>query len=126
MQDEPRPDELVKAVADFLRDTIVPEVSGGHSAFKLRVAINALNLVVRQLTLADSTDAAEQHRLSQMLGVQGALKELNALLAARIALGEMNLTSPGLADHLWATTLEKLAVDQPRYETYRRELERKG
>ena len=124
MQDEPRPDELVKAVADFLRDSIVPEISG-HSAFKLRVAINALDLVVRQLTLADASDATEHHRLAQMLGVQGALKDLNALLAARIASGEMDLTSPGVADHLWATTLDKLAVDQPKYESYRRELERK-
>lgn len=124
MQDEPRPDELVKAVADFLRDTITPEISG-HSAFKLRVAINALELVVRQLTLAQTSDATEHHRLSQLLGVQGALKELNALLAERIASGEVDLTSPGVADHLWAVTLDKLAVDQPNYASYKRELERK-
>ena len=50
MQDEPTPTELTKAVADFLRNDIAPLISG-HNAFKLRVAINALDLVTRQLTL---------------------------------------------------------------------------
>ena len=36
MQDEPTPSELIKAVADFLRNELTPQVSG-HSAFKLRV-----------------------------------------------------------------------------------------
>jgi hypothetical protein len=52
MQDEPTPIELTKAVADFLRDDIAPMISG-HNAFKLRVAINMLDLVTRQLTLAE-------------------------------------------------------------------------
>ena len=30
--------------------------------------------------------------------------------------------TPGLADHLWATTMEKLAVDQPQYVPYQRAL----
>ena len=51
MQDEPTPDELIKAVADFLRSDIAPAISG-HDAFKLRVSINALDLVTRQLALA--------------------------------------------------------------------------
>ncbi len=46
MQDEPTPEELTSAVADFLRNDIAP-VFGGHNAFKLRVAINALDLVTR-------------------------------------------------------------------------------
>jgi hypothetical protein len=58
MQDEPTPSELIKAVADFLRNELTPVV-GGHSAFKMRVAINALDLVTRQLTLESSSDAAE-------------------------------------------------------------------
>jgi hypothetical protein len=41
---------------------------------------------------------------------------------ARIAAGAVDLNTPGLAEHLWATTLAKLAVDQPTYASYRREL----
>ena len=56
MQDEPTPVELTKAVADFLRQEIMPMIEG-HDAFKLRVAINMLDLVTRQLTLEQGGDA---------------------------------------------------------------------
>jgi hypothetical protein len=121
MQDEPTPDELLKAVADFLRSDIVPVISG-HNAFKLRVSINALDLVTRQLALAQDSDAAEVARLTKLLGMQGTLAELNRALAERIAEGEAGLQTPGLAEHLWQTTMDKLAVDQPNYAAYRREL----
>ena len=125
MQDEPTPEELIKAVADFLRNDIAPVVSG-HNAFKLRVSINALDLVTRQLALEQAGDAAELARLSQLLQMQGSLGELNRALADKIAKGELDLQTPGLADHLWQTTMDKLAVDQPNYASYRRELENKG
>ena len=125
MQDEPTPTELIKAVADFLRNDIAPAISG-HNAFKLRVSINALDLVTRQLALEQGSDAAEAARLVQLLGTQGSLGELNRALAERIATGEVDLQTPGLAEHLWQTTIAKLAVDQPNYGSYKRELEGKG
>ncbi|HEY0568985.1 MAG TPA: DUF6285 domain-containing protein [Xanthobacteraceae bacterium] len=124
MQDEPTPEELIKAVADFLRNDIAPMING-HNAFKLRVSINALDLVTRQLALESRSDAAEVSRLSQLLGKQGSLGELNRVLAERIAKNSVDLQTPGLADHLWQTTMDKLAVDQPNYAAYKRELERK-
>jgi hypothetical protein len=125
MQDEPTPTELIKAVADFLRNEITPVIKG-HNAFKLRVGINALDLVTRQLSLADASDAAEAARLKALLGMQGSLLELNRVLSDRIAKGEVDLQTPGLADHLWQTTMDKLAVDQPNYASYKRELENKS
>jgi Domain of unknown function (DUF6285) len=125
MQDEPTPIELTKAVANFLRNDITPMITG-HQAFKLRVAINALDLVVRQLALSEGSDAAEAGRLKQLLGIDGALLDLNRELAAKIASGEIDLTTPGLAAHLWQTTMDKLAVDQPNYASYKRELGRDG
>ena len=124
MQDEPTPAELIKAVADFLRNDIAP-VMTGHQAFKLRVAANALDLVTRQLKLQQSGEVAEADRLSQLLAMPGSLSELNRALCDRIAKGEADLQSPGLAEHLWQTTMDKLAVDQPNYASYRRELETK-
>jgi hypothetical protein len=121
MQDEPTPTELIKAVADFLRNEITPMIKG-HNAFKLRVGINALDLVTRQLTLEPESDVAEAARLSKLLGMQGSLGELNRALAQRIANGEMDLRTPGLSDHLWQSTMDKLAVDQPNYASYKREL----
>ncbi|MCD0419216.1 DUF6285 domain-containing protein [Rubrivivax sp. JA1024] len=124
MQDEPRPDELIKAVADFLRDQIAPQISG-HAAFKLRVGINALDLVARQLTLSADSDAEELASLKTLLGKDGTLVDLNSDLAERIASGAVDLSTPGVKDHLWRTTLAKLAVDQPNYASYRREMEQK-
>jgi hypothetical protein len=125
MQDEPTPEELTKAVADFLRNDIAPEITG-HNAFKLRVAVNVLDLVTRQLKLGQGSEAAEAARLTRLLGMEGSLIELNRAFAGRIAKGELDLQTPGLADHLWQTTLDKLAVDQPNYASYKRELGRKG
>jgi uncharacterized protein DUF6285 len=123
MQDQPTPIELTKAVVDFLRNDIAPLISG-HQAFKLRVAINALDLVVRQLALSEASDASEAARLTRLLGIDGALVDLNRELAGKISSGEADLQTPGLAAHLWQTTMDKLAVDQPNYASYKRELRR--
>ncbi|MGY3491847.1 MULTISPECIES: DUF6285 domain-containing protein [unclassified Bradyrhizobium] len=123
MQDEPTPTELIKAVADFLRSEIAPAIKG-HNGFKLRVGINALDLVTRQLALAEAGDATEAARLKQLLGTDGTLMELNRVLSKKIAGGEVDLKTPGLSEHLWQTTLDKLAVDQPNYASYKRELEK--
>ena len=47
-------------------------------------------------------------------------------LSDKIAKGEIDLQTPGLSAHLWQTTMDKLAVDQPNYASYKRELGRKG
>src|SRR5689334_9241750 len=125
MQDQPTPIELTRAVADFLRNEITP-LTSGHNAFKLRVAINMLDLVARQLTLAEGSDAAEAASLKKLLGIDGALVDLNRALAEKIASGQVDLATPGLSEHLWQTTMAKLAVDQPNYGSYKRELERDG
>jgi len=122
MQDQPTPVELINAVAEFLRADVAPQLSG-HAAFKLRVGLNALDLVVRQLTHEASGDAAESERLSKLIGASGSLEDLNRLLSARIAGGEMGFQTPGLTDHVWKTTMDKLAIDQPNYASYRRERE---
>jgi hypothetical protein len=76
------------------------------------------------LTLATASDAAEAERLRKLLAMQGSLFELNRALADKIAKGEVDLQTAGLAEHLWQTTMDKLAVDQPGYTAYRRELEK--
>ncbi|HZL00198.1 MAG TPA: DUF6285 domain-containing protein [Caulobacteraceae bacterium] len=118
MQDEPRPSEIIGAVAAFLKTVVVAETTGAV-AFQARVAANALEMMRRQLELAAGEDAAEQDRLTALLAMDGDLTSLNRELAARIARGDMNLATPGLKAHLWATTLAKLAVDQPTYAAYR-------
>jgi len=119
MQDKPPPDEILGAVGRLMRDDLLPQLTG-RSAFLLRVAANAVDLVQRQIALAAVSDAEERTRLAALLQRDGDLATLNAELCAAIESGSMGASTPGLAEHLWATTLAKLAVDQPNYAAYRR------
>jgi len=121
MQDPPTIVEILEATSAFLREVAVPQLSG-HAAFHARVAANALDLVKRELELRPAAERDEHVRLKSLLRQDGSLEELNAALSERIATGAVDLQTPGLAEHLWATTLAKLAVDQPTYASYRREL----
>jgi hypothetical protein len=125
VQDQPTPSEVIGAVAHFLKTVVAAETTGA-TAFQARVAANALEMMRRELDLAPAADAAELARLKALLDTDGTLLELNTLLAERIAAGALDLTTPGLADHLWATTLAKLAVDQPTYAAYRATLTERG
>ena len=156
MYDTPTPDELLAAVARYLRDDAGPALgrSGAQPdnsalAYQARVAANMLDMVRRQGLLAPLAEAAERARLLTLLGEAGAinpiklpsttgttgtsgttrqpgqpdraaddLASLNQRLTDEIAGGRISLATPGLAKHLWRTTLDKLAVDQPGYASY--------
>ncbi|HEY5106018.1 MAG TPA: DUF6285 domain-containing protein [Caulobacteraceae bacterium] len=118
MQDPPTPGEILGAVARFLRTAMAGEATGAV-AFQARVAANAVEMTRRQIEVAQAREAAEHQRLTVLLGDDGDLAALNGELARRIRDGEMTLATPGLADHLWTVTLDKLAVDQPTYSGYR-------
>ena len=156
MYDTPTPEELLAAVARYLRDDAGPALgrSGAQPdnsalAYQARVAANMLDMVRRQGLLAPLAEAAERARLLTLLGEAGAIEAidatgttsttstpdtpdtpieidraagdlaiLNRRLADGIADGRLSLVTPGLASHLWRTTLDKLAVDQPGYASY--------
>lgn len=118
MFDPPAPPEILAAVARLLKEELAPALEGRLS-FQARVAANAVEMVARQLADGPAAEAAERERLVDLLELEGDLPTLTAELSRRIAAGEMDLTTPGLADHLWATTLAKMAVDQPSYAAYR-------
>lgn len=121
MQDTPDHTEILTAVAALLRNEIMPLLSG-HPNYQVRVAANALDLVNRQIKLQPPADVAEHARLKAILGEDGTLEELNQLLCDRIERHELTLETPGVTEHLWATTMAKLSVDQPTYARYVREL----
>jgi len=122
MHQRPDPTDLLAAVAMYLREQALPQLPG-HAAYLARVAANALDIVRRQLQQAPQTEAAERQRLQALLQCEGPLDALNRQLCERIAAGQIGLHTPGLAEHLWQTTLDALAVDQPSYESYRRALQ---
>jgi hypothetical protein len=119
MQDEPSASELLDAVITFLRDVAAPHLPPAD-AFDARVAINALTVVRGEITVGRAAEDRERGRLTALLGHDGDLRALNDELAAALLNGRLLGDSAPVRAHLWATTLEKLAVDQPSYSTYQR------
>ncbi|MEQ8745379.1 DUF6285 domain-containing protein [Pyruvatibacter sp.] len=122
MQDQPAAKDLVTAVREFIETVAMPKLEG-HAGFHARVAANALAIVERELAIAPVEDAHEAARLNGLLDRFGTLRELNDALCNEIREGHITLETPGLADHLWKTTLTKLAIDQPRYAAYKRAMQ---
>ena len=96
----------------------------------------ALRVLVGIMRCKDATPAARVSAANAILdrgwgkatqplenGSDGPLEAQNRELCRAIRAGEIVLDAPGLLEHLRATTLAKLAVDQPRYSGYRRALE---
>jgi hypothetical protein len=152
MLDHPRGPDILDAVARLLRDTLIPQLPPS-AVFQARVAANAVDLVARELRLAPAAEAQALQRLRALSGAGDddgaggaddaddadsalhapcdadptrALAALETALAARIRQGEITDQAPGLLDHLWASTLAKLAIDQPSYAPYQRELARRA
>lgn len=122
MREQPAGPELLEAAAQFLREEVLPQLAG-RTAFHARVAANVLDLVRREMLLAGAAQAEEAERLSALLGRRGEAEALNRELCARIAEGLIAADDPALLDHLWATTLAAVAIDQPSYATFRRAAE---
>jgi len=116
--DEPSAEKLVMAVARYLRSELMPALADAQ-AFRVRIAANALDLAAREMAGRDRVEAAEKSRLMALLGHGGDLQTLNRELCAAIRDGFITADTPGLAEHLWASALDKISIEQPAYGTYR-------
>jgi hypothetical protein len=119
MREQPTAAELIDAVSEFISRDVAPTLTG-RLAFHARVAVNVLAIVRRELLQGPDADRADAERLAALLGEAGDPAALTEELCRRIAAGEIAPDDPALVDHLWATTLDTLAIDQPGYATYRR------
>jgi hypothetical protein len=129
MKQHPAARELLASVSSFLRDELLPSLSGAQ-AFNLRVGINAIELVRREIERGADAAARERDRLAALLGGDSGLDAMRGELCRKIASGELTLEQPALREHLRATAMERMAVDQPSYSAYlaglaRRRLEQK-
>lgn len=120
MQDQPTPARILELAIAQLNGV---DVASPRAKFETRMVASALQLVQRAMTLQETSDAQEHARLAALLEEPGDLETLNRLLCVRIRNGELTLNTPALAAHARATTMEKLAIDQPSYASYRRALE---
>lgn len=124
MQDRPTYDELLKAVAGYLRDDVMPNTQGRLS-FHARVAMNVVEMLRRELATMEEHLAREWDGLDHLLGVEPmpprlsnvreALERRNEALCDRIRKGEADEGPWRLAvlGHLRTVTMDKLAVSNP-------------
>jgi hypothetical protein len=117
MREQPSASELLDSVAEFMGKELMPRLSG-RVAFHTRIAINVLAIVRREMTLGPAAAAREAVRLAELLGAEGDAEALTDALCERIAHGEIDAHDPKLIEHLWATTMDTVAIDQPNYATY--------
>ena len=122
MQDRPTAQELLVAVEELLRESLMPSLRG-QAAFHARVAANAMAMVRREIDAIEVLDAHESERLRGLLGAEGSLGELNRELCRRLREEEIDLEDEALIDHLIRTTIGKVSIDNPRYSGYTRALE---
>jgi Domain of unknown function (DUF6285) len=120
-----RPDcpELLQAVRELLEQQFLPALEDKALLYQCRVAINILHIVERELQGGAALLEGERRRLAALLGEEADLETLNARLVRRIRAGEFDEDDAALLAHLLATTLDKLAIDNPGYATYRDYLE---
>jgi hypothetical protein len=118
MPEQPDGATLLAAVAHFLRREAAPALQD-RLAFHARVAANALDIAAREWRLGQTAQDAARARLTALLCHDGPIAALNGELCTRIASDAIDPADPALLDHLWQTTLDALAIDQPSYATYR-------
>ncbi|GIW17672.1 DUF6285 domain-containing protein [Tepidiforma sp.] len=124
MQDRPTFDELLEAVAGYLRDDVMPNTQGRLS-FHARVSMNVVEMLRRELATMEEHLAREWDGLDRLLGVEPmpprlagvreALLRRNADLCERIRKGDADEGPWRLAvlSHLRTVTLDKLEVSNP-------------
>jgi hypothetical protein len=109
---QPTAPEMLAVIRDYLEATLLPGL-GGEQWFNVKVAINMLAMVERELRLAPAANAAEIARLERLTGAAGSLDELNRLLAERIRDGTIGSDDPALLDHLRRSAADALAINNP-------------
>lgn len=112
--------ELLEAAREFLSTEAMTAIAAEDIRFKLRVALNVLSLVERELRQGPANEARERTRLQALLGSrEESVERLNVELCRRIREGQFDDRLAELLPCLQASTLDKLAIDNPRYSTYR-------
>ena len=117
MNNPPSKEELIISIINYIENDVISELKG-QKRFHAHVAKNSLNIILRQISLEEENNSKERKRLTEILKIDGDLKELNRILCEKINNDEINIKDNDLIDHLYKTTMEKLSIDQPNYSGY--------
>jgi hypothetical protein len=113
-QDRPTAAELLESVREFLERDVMG-ATAGRVQFHTRVAVNALGIIERELTLGPGLRKAERARASALVGHDGDPVELEREIAAGIRDGSLDGRLDAVRAHVRRTVREKLLVANPGY-----------
>jgi uncharacterized protein YlxW (UPF0749 family) len=134
MQDAPTKETLLLALAKFIMTDVRPAVSDSRLSFRLLIAANLAGIVAQECAGEDEQNRAEIARLAALFPELAELqKEVppraaqvramadgNAKLAKDIAAGALDVTPGGPTfAHVKQTLIEKLQIDNPRFDARR-------
>ena len=111
--------ELTAAVQQFLDTEIKPLVEGEQN-YQLRIAVNLLTIVGREIELGNEHRQREQQGLSGLLDSDGTVEDLNKALCEAIGQRQFSITDSALLKHLRQSVLDRLTISNPRYSAYLR------
>lgn len=110
----PQAADLLASVRETLEREILPLLKG-DKLFHLRVSLNLIAMVERELRLGEAMDAAARERLIALLGRTGTAGELEEALGLALRAGKIDGSDPALIAHLQASVTEALRVNNPKW-----------
>ena len=113
VQDRPTAPNILNTISLFLRDLM--KRTEGSDKFHLRVSIHLLNIIEREIEISSRQDQDEQAELAKLLGTEGSLKELNALLAQKIRDGSIDYQDEKVFQLLLEILEDKLRIVNPEH-----------
>ena len=107
--------ELLKEVGRFLRQDVVRSTSG-RTQFLSRVSANSVDIVLREIMSVSVYRQIEQNSLRQFLSIEDeSLEKLRLRLVEYLREGTCQLDNEALQAHLRQTTVNQIAIDNPKY-----------
>lgn len=103
---------LLKAAIDHLETSLYPKLSG-QDRYLLRVTINALRIVERELLLGSTLDDEEAQQLRSLMGAEGEPEAVLEMLTQQIEAGSRTLDDPELTGFLKDRVGRALKINNP-------------
>lgn len=138
MQDRPSKEVLLDALSGFLMQQARPAIADPGLSFRTLIAANLAMVVANEIRSEETQNAAELARLRALLpdvpsqldgtreNLRATIHALNVALSRKLRDGGFDVAGFGRAQaHVKQTLLEKLAVNNPRFET-ELDIERSG
>ncbi|WP_372864499.1 DUF6285 domain-containing protein [Spongiibacter sp.] len=113
--EHPNAEQLGDAIADFLRNSLLPAVDNPSLKYQLRVAINGLGIMQRELASGAEQAERERRLLAAYLGEDAELEVLREKLVAAMSVADQPYRDEKLLAVLKEISEAKLAIDNPRY-----------